>query len=84
MHKSLKDQYRYCYTRIYCDGGSWYVRLCPIETKDFGHGLGLSTKFKEKERAEAFRDRVEGYLKAWLGDLYEKDLKEWLNAVSEE
>ncbi|AXQ69086.1 hypothetical protein HOU02_gp062 [Caulobacter phage CcrBL9] len=40
----------------------WYVRLTPIETERFRHGLALATTFPTKEAAEAFADLVDEYM----------------------
>lgn len=40
----------------------WYVRLTPVETERFRHGLALATTFPTKEAAEAFADLVDEYM----------------------
>ncbi|UTU07744.1 hypothetical protein CcrC1_gp060c [Caulobacter phage C1] len=40
----------------------WYVRLTPIETERFRHGLALATTFPTRESAEAFADLVDEFM----------------------
>lgn len=58
------------YTHVYSsskDGNlTHYVRLVPIETKRFPHGIAISTTFEEKRDAELFADEVDEYIKAAL------------------
>jgi hypothetical protein len=49
------------------DGGLiHYVRLIPIETNQYPHGLALATKCKTKEEAEGFAKLVDEYIDEWL------------------
>lgn len=47
---------------VYYAGGKAYLRLAPIETPRFRHGLSLSTPVPE-EHLEDFREDVWQYLK---------------------
>ncbi|AXQ69642.1 hypothetical protein HOU03_gp060 [Caulobacter phage CcrSC] len=54
------------WTQVYgdadADGPFFYVRLVPLETERFRHGIGLSSRFTDKKAAEAFADLVDEYM----------------------
>lgn len=58
------------YTHVYSTSDSGkllhYIRLVPIETTRFPHGIAISTMFDEKRDAELFADEVDKYIKEAL------------------
>lgn len=60
------------YTKIYEDFEDGevkvYVRICPIETERFGHGIALATVFTRETRDQAisFAKDVDQYIDAMI------------------
>lgn len=58
------------YTSIYADvsNGEWfyYVRLTPLETPRFSHGIAFSGHFIEKKEAENFADQIDDYIQSFV------------------
>lgn len=53
------------WTMIYWDysnGPKCYVRLTPLETDKFSHGLALAQTFDNEEDANKFADAVDEYM----------------------
>lgn len=46
----------------------YYVRLMPVETRQFPHGIALGATFTEKAPAEKFADDVDAYVEAFLSN----------------
>ena len=54
------------YTMVYYSDKKFYVRVVPIETDRFPHGLALATTFDTKADAVKFAESVEEYIKEWF------------------
>lgn len=58
---------------IYSNEGKYYLRLCPIETPKFMHGIALFESYSTKELARQDAEAIEEYIRQWLA--MEKDSK---------
>lgn len=67
--------YRGKYTAVYgtSKNGEFihYVRLCPLETHQYPHGLALSTKCKTAKEAENFAKLFDDYIDAFIESVKE-------------
>ena len=50
-----------------------YVRICPLETEQYPHGLALATKCETEEEAKSFAMLVDAYIDEWLCSLDDND-----------
>ena len=45
----------------------WYLRITPVSTQRFSHGIALATQFDSQVDVERFKDDVFEYLKSCFG-----------------
>ena len=58
-----RSKYTFIYTDYQESKEIHYVRLAPLETLNFPHGIALATTFSTRQSASDFADLVDDYIK---------------------